>query len=97
MNYEKVKEILLSKGMFVLDKRKPVEEIKYLINCGYKIVYAKFGNYYIRYHGRVACHVPVIIDSLILKDLNDKELYEEFKQISYNPKTIIEWFKRITV
>lgn len=94
MNYEKVKEILLSKGIFVLDKRKSVEEIKYLVNCGYKVLYAKFDSYYRLYYGNCVCYTPLIINNEILKDIDDKELYKEFKQISYHPKTIIEYAQR---
>lgn len=94
MNYEQIKQKLLSKGIFVLDKKRPVKEIRYLVDCGYKILYSRFGSYYLKYHGKCVCYVPVIIDSLILKDLNDEVLYKEFKQISYNPKTIIEYFQK---
>ena len=95
MNYVQIKQKLLSKGIFVLDKKRPVKEIRYLVDCGYKILYSKFSTYYVRYHGRCACYIPIIINSEIIKDLDDEMLYEEFKQISYNPKTIIEYFQKM--
>ena len=91
MNYEQAKDKLLSKGIFVLDKRKSVEEIKYLINCGYSVLYARFFTYYTPFLGSSAEYRPILVNDLILQKISDEDLYKEFKFISYSPKTIIKY------
>lgn len=91
-NYKYIKEFLLSKGIFVLDKRQPVEKIKYLLNCGYKILYAKFGPCDFKYRiGDICGYYPILVDTIIIQNLNDYELSREFKKISYHPDTIIKF------
>ena len=94
MNYEQAKDRLLSKGIFVLDKRKSVEEIKYLINCGYSVLYARFFTYYTPFVGSSAEYRPILVNDLILQKISDEDLYKEFKFISYSPKTIIKYARQ---
>lgn len=94
MNYEQAKDKLLSKGIFVLDKRKSVEEIKYLINCGYSVLYARFFTYYTPFIGSTASYRPVLVNDLTLQKITDEDLYKEFKFISYSPKTIIKYARQ---
>lgn len=94
MNYEQAKDKLLSKGIFVLDKRKSVDEIKYLINCGYSVLYAKFFTYYMPFNGSHIEYRPVLVNNLMIQKISDEDLYKEFKYISYSPKTIIKYARQ---
>lgn len=89
MNYEQAKEKLLSKGIFVLDKRIPAKNIMYLVNCGYKVLFAFWnhkmgsqlkGEYY-----------TIMLDTIVLEDVDEEELHNVCKNISYVPKTIIKY------
>ena len=92
MNYEQVKDKLLSKGIFVLDKRIPAKEIMYLVNCGYKVLFAFWnhkmgsqlkGEYY-----------TIVLDTIVLEDVDEEELHNVCKNISYVPKVIIRYAKQ---
>lgn len=89
MNYEQVKDRLLSKGIFVLDKRIPAKKIMYLVDCGYKVLFAFWnhkmgsqlkGEYY-----------TITLTNTILEDVSEEELYDVCKNISYVPKAIIKY------
>lgn len=89
MNYEQIKEKLLSKGIFVLDKRIPAKKIMYLVDCGYKVLFSFWnhkmgsqlkGEYY-----------TITLTNTILEDISEKELYNVCKNISYVPKVIIKY------
>lgn len=91
MNYNDIKLLLLNRGYYVLDKRIPLEKVKYLISLGFTILYAKFSpqkgfrwnkGYYPGYVARK-------IDNNILDGIEDDILYDEIKHISYHPETII--------
>ena len=89
MIYNEIKEKLLSKGIFVLDKRIPAKEIMYLVNCGYKVLFAFWnhkmgsqlkGEYY-----------TITLTNTILEDVSEEELHNVCKNISYVPKAIIKY------
>ena len=88
-NYLRIKDELLSKGIFVLDKRIPAKEIMYLVDCGYKVVFAFWnhkmgsplkGEYY-----------TITLTNDILEDVTEEELHDVCKNISYVPKAIIKY------
>ena len=80
MNYEQVKDKLLSKGIFVLDKRKPAKEIMYLVNCGYKVVFA-FWNHKM---GSMlnSEYYTITLTNAILEDVDEEELHNVCKNVS---------------
>ena len=89
MNYEQAKDKLLSKGIFVLDKRIPAKEIMYLVDCGYKVLFAFWnhkmgsqlkGEYY-----------TIELNATVLEDVDEEELHHVCKNISYVPKAIIKY------
>lgn len=91
MIYNEIKEKLLAKGIFVLDKRIPAKEIMYLVNCGYKVLFAFWnhkmgsqlkGEYY-----------TIEINTTVLEDVDEEELYGVCKNVSYVPKAIIKYAK----
>ena len=91
MNYDDIKLLLLERGYYVLDKRISLEKFKYLISLGFTILYAKFSPHKgFRWNkGYYPGYVAQKIDNKILDGIEDNVLYEEIKQISYHPETII--------
>ena len=92
MNYEQIKEKLLDRGIFVLDKRIPAKKIMYLVNCGYKVLFAFWnhkmgsqlkGEYY-----------TIELNTTVLEDVDEEELYNVCKNVSYVPKVIIRYAKQ---
>lgn len=92
MNYEQVKDKLLSKGIFVLDKRIPAKNIMYLVNCGYKVLFAFWnhkmgsqlkGEYY-----------TIELNTTVLEDVDEEELHNVCKNVSYVPKAIIKYARK---
>lgn len=88
-DYLIMKDKLLSKGIFVLDKRIPAKKIMYLVDCGYKVVFAFWnhkmgsqlkGEYY-----------TITLTNTILEDVTEEELHNVCKNISYVPKAIIKY------
>lgn len=88
-NYLRIKDELLSKGIFVLDKRIPVKKIMYLVDCGYKVVFAFWnhkmgsqlkGEYY-----------TIELNTTVLEDVDIEELHMVCKNVSYVPKAIIKY------
>lgn len=89
MNYEQAKDKLLSKGIFVLDKRIPAKNIMYLVNCGYKVLFAFWnhkmgsqlkGEYY-----------TIELNTTVLEDVDEEELHAVCRNVSYVPKAIIKY------
>lgn len=89
MNYEQIKETLLSKGIFVLDKRRPVKEIFYLVNLGYNVVFA-FWNHKMGSQLRGE-YYTITLNPVVLEDVSEEELYKVCKNVSYVPKAIIKY------
>lgn len=92
VDYEQTKDKLLSKGIFVLDKRIPAKEIMYLVNCGYKVLFAFWnhkmgsqlkGEYY-----------TIELNTTVLEDVDEEELHNVCKNVSYVPKVIIRYAKQ---
>lgn len=91
-DYLRIKNELLSKGIFVLDKRIPAKKIMYLVDCGYKVVFAFWnhkmgsqlkGEYY-----------TIELNTTVLEDVDMEELHMVCKNVSYVPKAIIKYAKK---
>ena len=92
MNYEQVKDKLLSKGIFVLDKRIPAKEIMYLVNCGYKVLFA-FWNHKMGSQLKGEYYTTEL-NTTVLEDVDEEELHNVCKNVSYVPKVIIRYAKQ---